>query len=142
MLVAGGKFFEDLSIGQSASCDRTVTENDIIQFAAVSGDTNPIHLDETYASATPFKGRIAHGLLSVGFVSAVLGTKLPGPGAVYVTQNLRFKGPVRIGDRVVAKVELVELDPARSRATFKTICQVGDKVVIDGDAVLMVPRRG
>jgi 3-hydroxybutyryl-CoA dehydratase len=141
MYDAGSKFFEDLSIGQSASFDRTVTEHDILQFSALSGDTNPIHLDEDYASATPFKGRIAHGMLSVGFVSAVLGTKLPGPGAVYVTQNLRFKAPVRIGDTVVATVELVELDHARSRATFKTICQVGDKVVIDGDAVLMVPRR-
>ena len=141
MFDAGGVFFEDLSIGQSAEYDRTVTESDILQFSELSGDTNPLHLDESYAAQTLFKGRIAHGMLSVGFLSAVLGTRLPGPGSIYVTQNLRFKAPVRIGDKVVAKVEVVALDQPGNRATFKTTCLVGDKVVIDGDAVLMVPSR-
>jgi 3-hydroxybutyryl-CoA dehydratase len=141
MFDAGGAFFEDLTIGQSAEYDRTVTESDILQFSELSGDTNPVHLDEAYAAQTLFKGRIAHGMLSVGFLSAVLGTRLPGPGAIYVAQNLRFKAPVRIGDKVVAKVEIVALDQSKNRATFRTTCQVGDKVVIDGDAVLMVPSR-
>jgi 3-hydroxybutyryl-CoA dehydratase len=141
MFDQGGTFFEDLTIGQSASFNRTVTESDILAYSELSGDTNPIHLDEDYAGRSMFKGRIAHGLLSAGFLSAVLGTKLPGPGAVYVAQTLRFKAPVRIGDHVVARVELVGLDGDRKRATFKTVCEVGDKVVIDGDAVLFVPSR-
>jgi 3-hydroxybutyryl-CoA dehydratase len=136
-----GYFFEDLAIGMTASFGRTVTEADIVLFAGVSGDTNPIHLNEEYAAATMFKGRIAHGMLSAGFISSVLGTKLPGPGAVYVAQSLRFKAPVRIGDTVTATVEVTELMPEKKRASFKTICLVKNAVVIDGEATLMVPSR-
>jgi len=136
-----GYFFEDLKVGLTASFGRTVTEADIVLFAGVSGDTNPIHINQEYAATTMFKGRIAHGILSAAFISCVLGTKLPGPGAVYVAQSLRFKAPVRIGDTVVATVEIIELLPDRKRANFKTTCAVGGTVVIEGEATLMVPSR-
>lgn len=138
----GGLFLEDLTVGMSATMARTVTEADIVLFAGVSGDTNPIHLNQEYAATTMFKGRIAHGMLSAGFISAVLGTKLPGPGAVYISQTLRFKAPVRIGDTVTARVEVIELVPERMRANLKTECLVAGKVVIEGEASLMVPSRG
>ncbi|OIR07924.1 (R)-specific enoyl-CoA hydratase [mine drainage metagenome] len=137
-----GFYFEDLSVGQTASYAKTVTEADVILFAGISGDTNPVHLNEEFASATMFKGRIAHGMLSAGFISTVFGTKLPGPGCIYLSQNLKFKAPVKIGDTVVAKVEVVELMPEKKRASFKTTVTVGTTTVIDGDAVLMVPSRG
>ena len=136
-----GYFFEDLTVGLTASFGRTVTEADIVLFAGVSGDTNPIHINEEYAAATMFKGRIAHGMLSAAFISCVLGTKLPGPGAVYVAQSLRFKAPVRIGDTVVASVEVIELVSERKRANFKTVCTVRGNLVIEGEATLMVPSR-
>ncbi len=120
---------------------RTVTDADIVLFAGVSGDTNPIHLNQEYAATTMFKTRIAHGMLSAAFISAVLGTKLPGPGAVYVSQTLRFKAPVRVGDTVTARVEVTEVAIERKRASFKTECLVGGKVVIEGEATLMVPNR-
>lgn len=132
---------EDLSLGQSAERSHTVTDADIAAFAAVSGDTNPLHLDEAYAAGTPFKGRIAHGMLAAGYLSAVLGTELPGPGAVYLTQNLRFRRPVRIGDRVTARVRITAIDEAKSRVTLETVCLVGDKPVVEGEAVVMVERR-
>ena len=137
-----GRFFEDLAVGQSASFAKTVTEADIVLFAGVSGDTNPVHLDQEFAAKTMFKGRIAHGMLSAGFISTVLGTKLPGPGCIYISQTLKFKAPVKIGDTVVAKVELTELVAEKKRATFKTTCSVGGTVVIEGEAVTMVPSRG
>jgi 3-hydroxybutyryl-CoA dehydratase len=137
-----GMFFEDLSVGQTAVFAKTVTEADIAAFAGVSGDFNPVHINEEFASKTMFKGRIAHGMLSAAFISTVFGTKLPGPGCIYMSQNLRFKAPVKIGDTVVARVEVTELNGEKKRASFKTTCSVGDKVVLDGDAVLMVPSRG
>ena len=137
-----GYFIEDLKVGMTGSFAKTVTEADIVLFAGVSGDTNPIHLNEEYAAATPFKGRIAHGMLSAGLISSVLGTKLPGPGAVYVSQSLRFKAPVRIGDTVVARVEVMELVAERKRVNLKTECFVAGKLVIEGEATLMVPSRG
>lgn len=133
--------FEDLSVGMSAVFTKTITEADIQMFAEVSGDFNPVHMDETFAQATPFKGRIAHGMLGASFISTVFGTKLPGPGCIYVSQNLRFKAPVRIGDAVVAKVELTELFPDKKRAAFRTTCSVDGRVVLDGDATIMVPSR-
>ena len=136
-----GYFFEDLQVGMTASFARTVSEADIVLFAGVSGDTNPIHINEEYAAATQFNGRIAHGMLSAAFISCVLGTKLPGPGAVYVAQSLRFKAPVRIGDTVVATAELTELFPERKRAAFKTTCSVRGAAVIEGEATLLVPSR-
>jgi len=137
-----GYFFEDLVVGQTASFAKTITEADIVLFAGVSGDTNPIHLNEEYAAQTMFKGRIAHGMLLASLISTVLGTKMPGPGCVYIAQNLKFKAPVKIGDTATAKVELIELMPEKKRATFKTTVSVGTMVVIDGDAILMVPSRG
>ena len=130
-----GAYLEDLEVGQTAELRRTVAAADLDAFAAVTGDTNPVHLDEAYAAATPFKGRIAHGMLSAGYISAVLGTRLPGPGAVYVSQSLSFRRPVRIGDEVTA------IDAARGRVTFATTCVVAGKTVVEGEAVVVVPRR-
>lgn len=135
-------FFEDLTVGLSATFSKTVTEADIVKFAEISGDTNPVHLDAAYAATTMFKQRIAHGMLSAGFISAVFGTLMPGPGAIYVAQNLKFKAPVKIGDTVSARVEVTGHIPEKKFVTFKTQCLVNDKVVIDGDATLMVPTRG
>ena len=137
-----GLFLEDLEIGQSAERSHTVTEGDIVAFAAVSGDDNPAHMDEAFAKTTSFGGRIAHGMLSAAYVSAVLGTQLPGPGSIYVSQNLRFRRPVRIGDEVTTRVAVKEIDPARGRVTLETACGVAGKTVLDGEAVVMVPRRG
>jgi 3-hydroxybutyryl-CoA dehydratase len=136
-----GARLEDLEIGQTAELRRTVTAADLDAFAAVTGDSNPVHLDEAYAAATPFKGRIAHGMLSAGYISAVLGTELPGPGAIYVSQTLNFRRPVRIGDEVTAEVKVVAIDPARARVTFATQCVVAGKTVVEGEAVVVVPRR-
>ena len=134
-------FFEDLSLGQSAETDRTVDAGVIDAFATVSGDTNPVHLDDTYAAATPFGERIAHGMLSAAYISAVLGVQLPGPGAIYVSQTLRFRRPVKIGDVVTARATVTELDAERARATLATVCLVNDKPVVEGEAVVMLPRR-
>lgn len=137
-----GFYYEDISIGQSAIFAKTVTEADIAAFAGVSGDFNPVHVNEEFASKTMFKGRIAHGMLSAGFISTVFGMRLPGPGAIYVSQLLKFKAPVKIGDTVVARVEVTGMVPEKKFVTFKTTCSVGEKVVIDGEATLMVPSRG
>src|SRR6185312_1381758 len=105
-----GAFLEELEVGQSAELKRTVAEADLVAFAEVTGDDNPLHLDEAYAATTQFKGRIAHGMLSAGYISAVLGTRLPGPGAIYVSQSLSFKRPVRIGDEVTAEAKVAAID--------------------------------
>jgi 3-hydroxybutyryl-CoA dehydratase len=136
-----GLFLEDLSVGQSAERVRTVTEADIVAFAAVTGDSNPVHLDADYAATTSFGERIAHGMLSAGYISAVLGTTLPGPGAIYLSQSLAFKRPVRIGDEVTARATVTAIDAAKARVTFATICLVRGKAVVDGEAVVMVPRK-
>jgi 3-hydroxybutyryl-CoA dehydratase len=133
--------FEDLQLGQEASFAKTISEADIIAFAEVTGDRNPVHLDEAYASGTMFKGRIAHGMLTAGLISAVFGTELPGPGAIYVSQTLNFRGPVRIGDHCTAKVKIVELIAAKRRARFSCACLVAGKTVLEGEAVLMVPGQ-
>ncbi|HYD32893.1 MAG TPA: MaoC family dehydratase [Azospirillaceae bacterium] len=137
-----GYFLEDLSVGMSAAYSRTITDADIVLFAGVSGDTNPVHLNEEYASQTMFKGRIAHGMLSAGFISTVLGTKLPGPGTIYMSQSLKFKAPVRAGDTVTARVTVTDIVPEKKRLTLRTVCTVGGKDVIEGEAVVMVPSRG
>jgi 3-hydroxybutyryl-CoA dehydratase len=136
-----GVFLEDLEVGQSAELTRTVADGDLAAFAAVTGDDNPLHLDEAYAAATPFKGRIAHGMLSAGYISAVLGTRLPGPGAIYVSQTLSFRRPVRIGDAVTARATVTAIDAARGRVTFATEARVAGKTVVEGEAVVAVPRR-
>ena len=134
-------FFEDLELGMEADFQKTVTEVDIVAFANVTGDKNPVHLDADYAARTMFKQRIAHGMLSAGYISAVFGMELPGPGAIYVSQTLNFRGPVKIGDTVIAKVKIAELTAAKRRARFECVCSVGGKAVLDGEAVLMVPGR-
>ena len=136
-----GIAFDDLTIGQTASLGKTITEADILLFAAVSLDTNPVHMNAEAAAQSVFKQRVAHGMLSAGLISAVLGTKLPGPGTIYLAQTLRFRAPVAIGDTVIATVEVTALDPARKRATLKTTCSVGGKTVIEGEASVM-PRSG
>ncbi|HEY0438221.1 MAG TPA: MaoC family dehydratase [Phenylobacterium sp.] len=137
-----GLYFDELSVGQSAEITRVVGAGDIEAFAAVSGDVNPVHLDEAYAKATPFGGRIAHGMLAAAYISAVLGNKLPGPGAIYLSQSLRFRRPVKIGDQVTARVTVKTLDAAKAHATLETLCQVGGKTVVDSEALIMVPQRG
>jgi 3-hydroxybutyryl-CoA dehydratase len=133
------KTIDDMAMGLEATLSKTVTATDLDLFAQVTGDTNPVHLDDAYAAKTPFKTRIAHGMLSAGFISAVLGTKLPGPGAIYLSQSLKFKAPVRIGDHVTTRVVVTAIDTARRRVTFSTTCQVGDIVVVEGEAQIMVP---
>jgi 3-hydroxybutyryl-CoA dehydratase len=136
-----GLFLEDLEVGQTAERAHVVTAGDIDAFAAITGDANPVHLDEEYAAGTQFKGRIAHGMLAAGFISAVLGMDLPGPGAIYLSQSLRFRRPVRIGDEVCARAEVTQIDTARGRVTLATVCEVAGRVVADGEAVVMAPRR-
>ena len=136
-----GYRFEDLSIGMSSAYGHTVTEADILMFAGVTGDTNPVHLNEELAAASMFGGRIAHGMLSAGFISTVLGTKLPGPGSIYLSQTLKFKAPVRIGDTVVARATITELVAEKRKVRFKTVCTVTGKVVLDGEAEILVPAR-
>lgn len=140
--MSDGIFFEDLVIGQSASLGKTITEADILMFAAVSMDTNPVHLNAEAASASMFKERIAHGMLSAGLISAVLGTRLPGPGTIYLGQQLRFRRPVKIGDTVTATCEVTALDPDKKQATLRTVCTVVGKTVIDGEALVLPPSRG
>jgi 3-hydroxybutyryl-CoA dehydratase len=136
-----GYYFEDLAEGMSASYAKTVTEADIILFAGISGDTNPVHLNEEFAAATMFKGRIAHGMLSASFISTVFGTRLPGPGCIYMSQSLRFKAPVRAGDTVTARVTVAELKPEKKQARFDCVCLVNGKAVLDGEALILVPSR-
>ena len=136
-----GLFFEDLSLGQNAEMTRTVGEADIAAFAAVSGDDNPVHLDAAFAATTPFKERIAHGMLSASYISALIGTRLPGPGAIYISQTLAFKRPVKIADAVTTRVEVNALNEEKARATFQCTCLVNGKPVLEGEAVVMAPRR-
>ena len=136
-----GHFYEELQVGQEASLSSLVNESVIVAFADVSGDRNPVHLDAAYAAGTMFKERIAHGMLSAAFISAVVGMELPGPGAIYVSQTLNFKAPVKIGDTVVSTVRIVEL-MAKRRVRFSTVCTVAGKTVVEGEAVMMVPGRG
>jgi 3-hydroxybutyryl-CoA dehydratase len=136
-----GTYFEDLRIGQTASLGKTITDADILMYAAVSLDTNPVHLNDEAARQSVFGQRIAHGMLSAGLISAVLGTQLPGPGTLYMRQSLRFAAPVKVGDTVTATVEVTALNPEKKRATLKTTCTVGDEVVIEGEAYVQVPSR-
>ena len=133
--------FEDLALGQRASLMRTVMDDDLHLFAAVTGETNPIHTSETFAAGTRFGQRIAHGMFTASLVSAVIGTRLPGPGAVYLSQTIRFLSPVRIGDVVTATVEVVELLGERRRARLFCECVADGKAVLKGEALLAVPGR-
>jgi 3-hydroxybutyryl-CoA dehydratase len=134
-----GKTFADLAVGMTVSVVHTVTEQDIIDFARISGDYNPLHMDEEYARQTPFGGRIAHGALTASYISAILGNDLPGPGAVFTDLNLKFKRPVRIGDTVTAIAEVTEMVERGYRITLAVKCVVNDKPVVSGEAKVMVP---
>ncbi len=126
-------------VGEKASLTRTVTEQDITAFARLTGDTNPLHLDEDYARTTRFGRRIAHGFLTAGLISAVLGTKLPGPGAIYLEQHLRFTKPVYPGDSITAVVEIVRYQEEKGLLTLKTECfNQNEELVLTGEAVLLV----
>jgi 3-hydroxybutyryl-CoA dehydratase len=134
-------YFEDLSVGQSETYAKEVKASDVIGFAEISGDRNPIHLSEHFAARTPFKGRIAHGLYTASLISAVIGTRLPGPGAIYLQQTLNFKAPVRIGDTVTARVEVAELTERGRRARLNCTCEVNGTLVLEGEALVKVPTR-
>ena len=134
-------YIDQLQPGMTASTAKTVTETDIILFSGISTDTNPAHLDEEYAKTTMFGGRIAHGMLSAGFISAVLANQLPGPGTIYMSQTLKFKAPVRPGDTVRATVTVKEVNVAKNRVTLDTVCTVAGKTVIEGECMMMPPVR-
>jgi 3-hydroxybutyryl-CoA dehydratase len=137
-----GKSIHELKIGDSAQISKTITEADIELFAKATGDFNPVHLDQAYAEKTMFKGRIAHGLLSVGLLSTVLGNILPGHGTIYLSQEVKFLAPVRIGDTITAGVEVIELISEKNRAKFRTTCMNQDgKLVVDGIAWAMPPQK-
>lgn len=135
-------FFEDMSIGMTETYLKEVKSSDVIGFAEISGDRNPIHLSEHFAARTQFGSRIAHGLYTASLISAVIGTRLPGPGAVYLSQTLKFKAPVRIGDFVEARVEVVELIEKGDRARLSCTCSVDGEVVLEGEALVKAPRKG
>jgi 3-hydroxybutyryl-CoA dehydratase len=136
-----GYYLEDLSVGMEASYAKTITNDDILAFAELSGDVNPVHLSDEFAASTIFKKRIAHGFLTGSLFSTVLGTKLPGPGCIYLSQSMKFKAPVYIGDEVVATLRVTGLDADKGRATLACDCAVNGKTVLEGEAVMMVDRR-
>jgi 3-hydroxybutyryl-CoA dehydratase len=136
-----GKTIDELTVGDSAQFSKTVTETDVYLFAGITGDFNPAHIDEDYSRKTYFGTRIAHGLLSAGFISAVLGTRLPGPGTIYLRQELTFLGAVKIGDTITARVEVTEIDTAKGRVKLLTTCDNQEgKRVLTGEAVVSPPR--
>jgi 3-hydroxybutyryl-CoA dehydratase len=138
---ARGYTIDELSVGMSASYERTVTVADIDAFAAVSGDHNPVHLDDAFAKTTRFKGRIAHGMLGASFISTAIASKLPGPGSIYLAQSLSFKAPVRPGDKVETVLTVSDVVRDKGRVVLKTQCRVGETVVIDGEATVLVPPK-
>lgn len=141
MNALNGYDIEDLQPGMQATFSKTITEADIVLFAGVSGDHNAVHMDEAFAATTSFGGRIAHGFLTASVISAAVAGHLPGPGTVYLGQQMRFRAPVRPGDTVHATVTVQTVDLARGRAVLGTVCRVRDIVVIDGEALVMATRR-
>jgi 3-hydroxybutyryl-CoA dehydratase len=139
--VVEGLYLEDLAVGMSAEDVRTVGEADIAAFADVSGDHNPLHLDEDYAAKTPFRGRIAHGMLAGAYISALIGGRLPGPGVIYISQMLCFKRPIRIGDEVTVRATIEAIDERQAHVTIATVCLVKGKAAVEGEAVVYAPRR-
>ncbi|MDR0234045.1 MAG: MaoC family dehydratase [Zoogloeaceae bacterium] len=141
MNAQNGYDIEDLKPGMTASLAKTITDADIILFSAVSTDSNAVHLNEEFAKTTMFGGRIAHGMLSAGLISAVLGTRLPGPGCIYMGQTLKFKAPVRPGDTVTATATVKEVILEKKRVVVETVCTIGGKVVTEGEATLMCSSK-
>jgi len=133
-------YYEDLHVGQSASHEHTVTERDIQLFGEATGDMNPVHFDEEYARRTIFRGRVAHGVLSIGFMSAVLGNQLPGPGSIFMSATTIFKAPVRIGDTVLTVCTVKEIRDKR-QVVMECICSVAGEVVVTGEALVMAPKK-
>lgn len=130
---------EKIEIGMEVSYSQTITDADIKAFSGISGDKNPVHMDDEYAKNSRYKKRIAHGMLSASFFSALFGTKIPGEGCVYISQSLKFKRPVYLDDTVIASVIVTNVDLAKKRVFFQTVCKVNNKIVIDGEAELYVP---
>lgn len=137
----GGFFYDELEIGQAFEFERIITKNDIVQFAEISGDNNPIHLDEEYAKTTRFGECIAHGALTASFISAAIGTKLPGPGCIFMSLNMRFMRPVKIGSNVLTRVSVAIKEDAKNKVTLEVSCLVNGKTALAGEAVVMVPNQ-
>jgi len=137
-----GKTIEELRIGDTAEFTKTISESDVYLFAGVTGDLNPAHINESYASNTFFKGRIAHGMLLAGFISGVIGMKLPGPGSIYIRQELKFLAPARIGDTITARVEITQMQSEKNRITLRTTCMNQENtLVMDGEAMISPPKK-
>lgn len=136
-----GFYFEDLTVGQTAAFSKTITEVDVTMFAGISGDTNPLHLSDDFAQSTVFGERVAHGMLTASLVSTLIGTRLPGPGCIYMSQSLRFTAPVKLGDTVNTRATINSLNKEKKRAEMDTVCLVGDEVVLEGTALVKVPSR-
>ena len=134
-------YFEDLEVGQAAAATHLIEARDIEAFGHAVGDLNPVHFDEAYAATTPFGGRIAHGMLAGGYISALIAGALPGPGSIYKSQTLDFLRAVRIGDELVMRVEITALNEAKAQVTLSTVCTVGRKAMVRGEAVVTAPRR-
>ena len=136
-----GKSIDELRIGETHRFAKTISESDVYGYAGITGDLNPAHINEQYASNTFFKTRIAHGMLTAGFISAIIGTQLPGPGTIYIGQTLNFKAPVRIGDTITASVEVSEIIKEKNRVKLKTVCvNQEDTIVLDGEAIVSPPK--
>lgn len=136
-----GYYLEDLEIGMSESFAKTISESDVYLFAGISGDNNPMHVNEEYAKQTPFGGRIVHGMFSAALISTVAGTRMPGPGCIYVDQQIKFRAPVRIGDTARATLTVTDINERRKRVVCRTDVHVGDKLVATGEATFMVDSR-
>ena len=137
-----GKFIEEIEVGDAAQFSKTISESDVYLFAGITGDFNPAHVNEEYAKNTFFKTRIAHGMLSAGLISTILGTKLPGPGTIYMKQDLRFLAPVHIGDTISACAEVIEVIPEKNRVKLKTYCvNQENTTVLDGEAMVSPPKK-
>ncbi len=136
-----GYYLEDLSTGMTAVCAKTITDADVVLFAGVSGDTNPLHLNEAFASKTRFKGRVVHGMLTTSLWSALIGTRLPGPGAIYMSQEMKFIKPVHVGETVTASVTIAEINREKQRVSLDGECRVNDDLVAYGRGIVWVPKR-
>lgn len=134
-------YLEDMTVGQSASHTKSFSEKDLLLFAEASHDDNPVHLDEEFARTTPFQGRVVHGMLTASLISTVLAKALPGPGCIYMTQNIKFCSPVRIGETVTATVTVRSIDYEKNHIVAETVCKVGDRLVVDGTALFKAERR-